>query len=245
MTKLRQSYRWVWLAFAVIAVIGLPLLVMRALVGAGVIDTLVVTLETPATGAVVYASTLSVSGRTEGVANAVLVVVEPVQPSVTFTGYTDTAPVVDGRFTVQFIPAYDGPPLEMAVRVYPSNDVERQNLKAEASFILASIAERPAGSYVDVLTPQPSDEVGGDEIGVSGRASGVVSGTLVVVLVDSNGAVLDTQNVVIPTANQLDDVPWMVGLKPAGAEGNAIIRVSDSDGTLYHTIPVILSEAAG
>lgn len=245
MTKLRQSYRWVWLAFAVIALVGLPLLVVRALIGAGVIDTLVVTLETPAAGTVVYTSTLTVSGQTEGVASAVMVWVQPVQTTPTFTGYTDVAPVVDGRFSVQFIPAYDGPPLEMVVRVYAMNDEQRATPKAESQFILASVAERPEGTYVDVLTPQTSDEVGGDEIGVSGRASGVPDETLIVTLTDSNGVTIDTQTIQLPVTNALDDVPWAVGLKPGATIGNAVIRVSGTDGTLYHTIPVIVSTAAG
>lgn len=245
MTKIRGAYRWAWLAFAVIAIVGLPLLVMRALVGAGIIDTLTVTLESPATGTVVYASTLTISGRTEGVADAVLIVVEPVQPSPTFIGYNDTARVIDGKFNTQLIPAYDGPPVEMVVRVYGVNDSERQTVKAESTLILASIADRPEGVYVDVLSPQVSDGVGGDEIGVNGRASGVPDGTLIIELVNSNGGVVDTQTLILPVSNLLDDVPWSIGLKPASTTGNAIVRITGADGTIYHNIPVVVSEAAG
>jgi len=235
----------VWLAFAVVALVGLPLLVIRGLIGAGVIDTLSVKLDTPAQGTVVYASSLTVSGQTEGVGSAVMVYVEPSILTPTFTGYSYAPEVVDGRFSVDFIPAYDGPPLQMVVRVYGVSDVERETLKAESTFILATVAERPAGMYVDVLTPQPGDEAGGDVIGVSGRASGVVGGVLTVVLVDSNAAVMDTQTVTLQTANLLDDVPWQANLKPGDGKGNAIIRVIGADGTVYQTIPVILSSAAG
>lgn len=245
MKRLRGSYRWAWLIFAVVALVGLPALVIRSLMVAGVIDTLTVTLETPAPGAVVYASTLTVTGRTEGFASAVWVEAVPLEPSATFTGYREAAPLVDGRFTLQFIPAYDGVPVPMAVRVYAVTDAERQTPKAEAEFTLASSAERPDGVYVDVLSPQTGDEAGGDLIRVEGRASGVPSGALVVELVDSNGQTLDSQTVTLRAANLLDDVPWQAALNPGEVAGSAIINVRGADGTPYQTVPVTLSAAAG
>jgi|GEM_PF-1880330 len=245
MKQVRGSYRWMWLAFAVVALVGLPLLVTRALIGAGVIDTLNVMLDTPVDGAVVYNSTLTVSGQTEGVGNVVMVYVEPSQPTPTFTGYSYAADVINGRFSVDFIPAYDGSPLQMVVSVYRVNDIAREMLKAKSVFILATAAERPDGVYVDVLAPQPGDEAGGDLIGVSGRASGVVGGALTVELSDSNAQIIDTRTITLQTTNLLDDVPWLANLKPRDAKGNAIIRIKGADGTLYQTIPVILSSAAG
>jgi len=218
-----KRYRWLWLAFAVVVVVGLPLLVIRALIGAGIIDTLSVMLNTPTRGAVVYDSILTVSGQTEGVGNAVMIYVEPSQASPTFPGYSYASEVVDGRFSVDFIPAYNGSPLEMVVRVYGVNDVARETLKAESVFVLATSDERPDGVYVDVLTPQPGDEVGGDVIGVSGRASGIMGGVLTVTLVDSNAVVMDTQTVTLQVVNLLDDVPWQANLKPADGKRNAII----------------------
>jgi len=129
--------------------------------------------------------------------------------------------------------------------VYRVNDIAREMLKAKSVFILATAAERPDGVYVDVLAPQPGDEAGGDLIGVSGRASGVVGGALTVELSDSNAQIIDTRTITLQTTNLLDDVPWLANLKPRDAKGNAIIRIKGADGTLYQTIPVILSSAAG
>jgi hypothetical protein len=189
---------------------------------------------------------LTVRGTTEGIASAVVVEVVPVVPSATFAGYTDLAPLtVDGRFAVQFVPTYDGPPVEMLARVYAVNDTARTAPKAEARFTLAALADRPTGEYVDVLTPLEGVEVGGDLIEVSGRASGVAGGTLTVELVDSAGTTLDTVTLELPTDNLLDDVPWSAALRPAGVTGSALVRVSGADGLVYRTIPVVLSSAAG
>lgn len=237
-------YRRMWLLFAVVAALGLPALVIRTLMLTGVIDTLSVRLETPADGAVIYASTLTVAGVTEGVGSAVFVEVVPAQPSATFIGYRDMPAVVDGRFVVQFVPSYDGPPIEMQVRVFNANDSARQTPKAAASFVLASVAERPDGAYIDILMPAAGDPVGGDEVGVRGRASGLAEGVLTVELVDSAGAVLDSQTVRLAAANPLDDVPWQVGLKPNGGSGSALVRVRAA-GLPEQVVPVVLSDAAG
>ena len=201
-----------------------------------------VTLDSPPDGAIVYSSALTVAGMAQGVNSGGFIVT-----------VTDTSGGViarhnarerDAAFSFEMIHRYSGEP-SMVTLTVTAADAPDDPPYVTRSVTLASPEHRPEGVYVDVLTPQMGDEIGGDEIDVRGRASGLEDRAFTVELVGGDGAVIDSVAVMLPPGYVTDDLPWQAVLDPGEATGSAIVRAVGSDGTEYALIPVILSAAAG
>lgn len=201
-----------------------------------------ITLVSPPDGAIIYSSTLTISGEAKGLNSGGFVI--------TVTG-TDgsiltrkVAPERDAEFEYELLHGYTGEPTA-AILSLTAADAPDDPPYVSVNLTLASLEHRPEGSYVDILTPSLGDEIGGDVILVQGRASGLATPTFTVELVGSDSIVVDAVEVVLPPGYVADDLPWNVALSPGTTTGSAIIRVVDSDGAQLSVVPVVLSSAAG
>ncbi|MBK9124507.1 MAG: hypothetical protein IPM16_15515 [Chloroflexi bacterium] len=201
-----------------------------------------VTLVSPPNGTVIYSSVVTVAGDAQGVNSGGLIVTVAVADGVVLTQQAVDAR--DGGFEIELVHPYAGPPTEATVSITAA-DAPDDPPYATASVTLASIEHRPEGTYIDVAVPQPGDEVGGDEIGVQGRASGLSERTFSVVLVGDDGAEIDRAEVTLPPSYLADELPWQAALTPGGATGSVLVQIITAQGDVLHTIPVILSGAAG
>lgn len=201
-----------------------------------------VTLDAPPDDTIVYSSALTVAGTTQGINSGGLIVT-----------VTDAAGGVIARHTVverdaafmfEMIHGYSGEPMPVTLTVSAA-DAPDDPPYMTRHVTLAAMAHRPEGVYVDVLTPQLGDEMGGDAIDVRGRASGLEDRAFRVELVGGDGAVIDAVEVGLPAGYVADDMPWRAALNPGDATGSAIVRVVGRDGTVFTLVPVVLSSAAG
>lgn len=229
------------------------LLVVVGLTGCGVLNpgptptpdplTGTVILTAPPEGAVIYASALYVAGTlTDSPANSLLIRLKEADGSMLAEASTV---VVDGAWSLELVHGYDSTtePLPVTVEVVPAAAPEA-GVFASRGILFAPLAERPEGTFVQIITPEQGTEVGGEELPVSGTASGIEGMRFTVDLVDSRGGILSSQVVELAGRYPLDELPWQVVLNPGETTGNAIIRITLPDGTTQN-IPVILTEAAG
>lgn len=202
----------------------------------------IVTLSSPANTSVIYASSVYVAGTTNS--NDALLIQLVLLDETILTETRLNNP--QGEFSTEIIHGYEGDPGEVLVRVLPADadPTAEQIILAETSILLASIEHRPEGAFADVLTPQAGDNIGGDRIEVTGRASGIENREFTVELVSSNGDVIDTQTVMLSSPYAVDDVPWRAELSLNTFTGSALIKVNFSD-DLQVDVPVVISSAAG
>lgn len=202
-----------------------------------------VTLVSPPDGSVIYSSVVTVAGEAQGINSGGLIVTVTDADGTILT--RQTLAVREGGFEVELVHPYAGPPVEARVSITAA-DAPDDPPYTVASVILASIEHRPEGTYIDVAVPQPGDEVGGDEIGIQGRVSGLRGErTFSVVLVGSDGAEIDRAVVTLPPAYFADELPWQAALTPGSATGSVLVQIVSAAGDVLVTIPVTLSGAAG
>lgn len=201
-----------------------------------------ITLDSPPDGAIIYSSALTVAGTAQGVNSGGFIVAVADASGAVIARHN--APERDAAFSFEMIHGYNGEPAPVTLKVTAA-DAPDDPAYLTRAFTLAGMEHRPEGVFVDVLTPQMGDEIGGDEIDVRGRASGLEDRAFTVELVGGDGAVIDSAEVVLPPGYIADDLPWQAVLNPGETTGSAIVRVVDSDGTEYGLVPVVLSSAAG
>jgi hypothetical protein len=201
-----------------------------------------VTLDSPPDGAIIYSSALTVAGTAQGVNSGGFIVT--VTDSAGRVIARKAAADRDSAFEYELVHGYSGEPIPVSVTVTDA-DAPADPPYATRSITLASIEHRPDGIYVDVLAPQLGDEIGGDEIQVHGRASGLAERTFTVELVGGDGAVITSAAVTLPPGYVADDLPWSAALQPGEATGSALVRVVAPDGAELSIVPVVLSQAAG
>lgn len=200
-----------------------------------------VTLTGPPDGAVIYASALRVSGTLADVDEKVLLV-RLSDPDATVISEASVNAEA-GDWAIELVHDYSGEPVEVLVEVLPA-DAPDAGVMAAASILMAGLEHRPDGAFGDVIFPNQGTAVGGDQIVVTGRASGLPDQTFTVELVASDGTVLDSQTVTLAGPFALDDLPWQVDLSLTDYTGNAVVTVRFSD-ELTETIAVLVTDAAG
>ena len=201
-----------------------------------------VTLDSPPDDAIIYSSALTVAGIAQGVnSGGFIATVTDASGAVIARHNTSER---DSAFSFEMIHGYSGEPAPVTLTVTAA-DAPDDPPYVTRMVTLAALDHRPEGVYVDVLTPQMGDEIGGDEIDVRGRASGLEDRAFIVELIGGDGAVIDSVEVVLPPGYITDDLPWQAAIDPGEATGSAILRVAGSDGTEFALIPVVLSAAAG
>lgn len=201
-----------------------------------------IVLQSPPDGAIIYSSALTVAGTAAGVNSGGFIITVTDETGAVLT--RKDAPDRDAPFSYELIHGYSGQPAVVTITLTAA-DAPEEPPYATTQVMLASLEHRPEGAYLDVLAPLQGEELGGDEITVHGRASGLAAPTFTVELVGSDGAVIASQVVTLPPSYIADDLPWQAMLKPAATTGSALIRISAPDGAVLATVPVVLSAAAG
>jgi hypothetical protein len=201
-----------------------------------------VSLITPPDGAVIYASALYVAGTLADVpSKALLVRLRTPGDEIIAEARVDA---VQGEWSMEIVHGYTGAPTPAVVEVLPF-DVPSAEPFSSAQILFAALEDRPEGMFVTLITPEDGREVGGDEVLVSGTASGIPERTFNVTLTNSSGQILDTQPVTLSGRYEIDEYPWEIPLQTQEYEGNAVLSVTTPDGEELAAISVIMSSAAG
>jgi hypothetical protein len=197
-------------------------------------------LLTPVDDSLIYASALAVTGTSDGVNQAGLLLTLADESGAVLSQATVAAD--QKTWAVELIHGYAGDRLPVMLNLRAADDPTAEPY-ATRSLTLAGFQHRPEGAFIDVFDPAPGVEVGGDEIGVSGRASGVGQ-TFTVQLVGSDGTILSESLVTLSSPYAVDDVPWQASLPTSGVTGSALIVIT-ADSVDTQRIPVVLSSSAG
>jgi hypothetical protein len=173
-----------------------------------------VSIDYPQDGTVIYAEEVSLSGKSTGVGQFRIELVNP--DNKVIAGETVT-PGADGKWSLQLKHGYTGEPTEITLAARPVSGGDDYD---ERTIALAGAQYRPQGTFGTILEPGEGGTAGGDEISVSGSASGVFENTLTVEL-SGGGKVISQQNVTLVNPGVVDEVPWIVSLPTNGYTGPA------------------------
>ncbi len=184
-----------------------------------------VSIDAPENGAIIYAETMYVSGTGENLPDAgfLLEVVLASGEQLTET----TIQPEDTEWQVELIHGYDGDPMEAQIFARPVGDTQGEY--DVETIAVSSQENRPDGTFGAILSPGAGVTLGGDEIEVSGTASGLFENTLIVVLEDADGSVLDEAILTVYNPNIIDEMVWSTSLERDGYTGEATIRAYYQD----------------
>jgi hypothetical protein len=113
---------------------------------------------------------------------------------------------------------------------------------------LADMANRPSGTFGSIITPADGDQVGGDTILVSGRASGIVGDKIQLVLQSGDGTTV-IHDVVINNPYGVDDVLWQTDLSLTGLSGSVTLTAyftpSTDPNPILTRVTLVITQVAG
>lgn len=205
-----------------------------------------VNVETPQDGSIIYAELLYVSGTARDL--------PPEGFRLQLVGsdeellFEQSVRVEGERWQVEIPHGFSGVPSEAALYILPADPVVEGDYGV-ISLALASLDQRPEGSFATIRAPGAGAVVGGDEILTYGTASGLFENTFILRL-EQDGAVIDEQIITINNPYFVDDVSWTASLRTQGRSGNATIRavyISAMDGSenILAEVAVLLTTEAG
>jgi hypothetical protein len=207
-----------------------------------------VDILSPLAGTTVYAEVLLVRGTAQGL------------PNNTFTlevvGIDDeiiarsTVIVSDGQWSVELPHSYSGEPMEVSLYALPSDaDLTSQQHYDTAAVVLAGLSYRPEGTFGTITAPVGGTTVGGELVPVSGTASGLFEGTLLLGIYAADGT--EISRLVLTLEGQpYDLVPWTADLPTNAYTGLAEIRAfyqqaSDGKPVVIASVQVTVTPEAG
>jgi hypothetical protein len=206
-----------------------------------------VEIEVPENGAIIYAETMFISGTASDLPDGgfqLEVVTASGEQLVETTVQPD-----DGSWQVELVHGYEGDPMEAQIFALPVDTTIQGEYDVE-TIAVSSQDNRPEGTFGSIISPGEGVTLGGDSIEVSGTASGLFENTLVVVLEDAEGSVLDEEILTITNPYFIDEMVWSATLETDGYTGEATIRAyyqdaQDGDEVTLDEVTFTLQVAAG
>ncbi len=202
----------------------------------------------PPDGTTVYAEALSLRGTAQGLAgNTFTVEVVGVDDEIIARS---SVTVTDGQWAVELPHGYGGEPMEVSIYALPSDVDLTSDLRYDVgTVVLAGLSYRPEGTFGSITSPAVGDSVGGEYILVTGTASGLFEGTLLLGLYDPDG--IEISRTVLTIEDQYYNlVPWSAELPTNSYTGVAEIRAfyeqaSDGKPVIIASIQVTVTQEAG
>ncbi|MFN8375852.1 MAG: Gmad2 immunoglobulin-like domain-containing protein [Anaerolineae bacterium] len=202
----------------------------------------------PPNGTTVYAEALTLRGTAQGLAsNSFILEVVGVDDEIIARS---TVTVTDGQWAVELPHNYSGEPIETAIYALPPDADLTSELRYDVgTIVLAGLSYRPEGTFGTITSPPSGNTVGGEFVPVSGTASGLFEGTLLVGMYGSDGA--EISRIVLTIDDQFYNlVPWTAELPTNGYTGTAEIRAfyqqaSDGKAEIIASVQVTVTPEAG
>lgn len=197
-----------------------------------------VSLLVPQPGTTYYAETLTVRGTASDL------------PATGFVlrlllNNTDTAMLLSvtpqGNEWSVLIPFERTEPAALLLR---AESTDGSHIYAETSAALAPLADRPAGTYGTIFSPETAQIVGGEQLQVRGVVAGQLSDSVQLTATDENGQVFASATILLPVLTPLDEIPFTVDLVTDGTRGPVILRLLDGTAVLDETA-IMVSDVAG
>ncbi len=201
-----------------------------------------VTINTPASGALIYAEVLQIAGTATGLpANQfLLTLVGPDEVELA----RSIISVNEGRWQVELPHTYQDVPIEVAITA-KSPDPNISTPYAVGLIALGGLDYRPEGTYGYITFPPAGSSVGGDSVQVEGLASGLPDNRLAVRLRDTDLQIINEQIVSIYNPYFVDEMPWTAEVATNNYTGPASLEILQDNDTILSSITLNLETAAG
>ncbi|NWF67830.1 MAG: hypothetical protein HXY40_01970 [Chloroflexi bacterium] len=203
----------------------------------------------PPDGTTVYAEAIYVQGSAQGVPNNTF--------ALEVVGADDqiiarsTVIVTDGQWTVELPHTYTGEPMEATIYAIPDNtDLSIAQTYASATIIIAGMSYRPEGVFGSITSPATGSTIGGDNLTVTGTASGLYQGTLLLGLFAPDGAQISQIVIAVFNPYFTDAVLWTGEVPTNGYTGAAELRAyyqqaSDGKDVTLASVQITITAVAG
>ncbi len=193
-----------------------------------------VQIITPQTGSILYSPTLYISGTAVNVpASGFILRAISADDAV----IAEITIVPDGEnWSVELTHTRPTEPTEITLYALPVGDVVGDY--DVVSIVLSLEDERPEGTFGMILAPFENDEMGGDVIPVYGTASGLFENTLIVVLEQPDGTLIQEQVITVNNPGIIDEVPWTAEIPTDDYTGAAVIRAYYQDANTGEKITI-------
>lgn len=203
----------------------------------------------PQSGAVIYAESVTISGTALIDPAIEQFRLQIITPSDEILSDTVVDVSSDGSWSTEIIHGYTGDPIETLIMALPIDESLTGDYDIE-SVVISSIDNRPDGVFGMIMAPANDSSVGGDEIQVSGTASGLFEGTLLVTLEQPDGTPITEEVLTVFNPGIIDEVIWSADIETAGFTGSAVIRIhyqdaATGDDVTLDSVDITLTTTAG
>lgn len=203
-----------------------------------------INITNPLTGSSIFAEALYVAGTAEDLPGDSfhLRVVTADEAVLVKTNVT----VEDGAWSVELIHEYDGVPNEALIIA----EDEQGNQYDVESVLIASMDNRPQGTFGVILSPQEESVVGGDQVEVMGTGSGLFENTLILQLTEPGGEIITEVILTLDNPYFIDERVWVADVETNGHTGPAVLLIGYQDARTGDFVTldehaIMLSVAAG
>lgn len=157
-----------------------------------------------------------------------------------------TAPIITqfGMWAIEIPrPSYIG---EATIEIVSA--IDSTVIYEQIPVFLGDSANRLNGTFGSLITPSDGEQIGGDTILVSGRASGVMSNKIQLVLQSGDGTTA-IHEVILNHPYALDDMYWQTDLPLAGLTGSVTLTAyftsPDAPDPIFSRVTLVITQVAG
>ncbi|MCA9913418.1 MAG: hypothetical protein KC496_08710 [Anaerolineae bacterium] len=203
-----------------------------------------VNITSPLTGSSIFAEAIYIAGTAQGIPDdrfhLRVVTIDEV-----ILAETDII-IENNAWSVELIHEYDGVPNEALIIAEDGNG----NQYDAESVLIASMENRPQGTFGIIISPQEDAVVGGDQIEVMGTGSGLFENTLFLQLANPDGEIITEIVITLDNPYFVDERVWVADVNTEGHTGPAELRIGyqDAESGDFITLDeqaIMLSVAAG
>lgn len=207
-----------------------------------------VEITLPPSGAVIYAEVIYLSGTANNIP-AEGFQLQLIAPDDSIIAEATVPQPETEEWAINIVHNYVGDPSEINIvaKSVNSNNVLAYDIE---TILLATMDNRPDGTFGEITAPSEGTSIGGDSLLVSGHGSGFFENTFVLILETLDGEVLEEVIVMLNNPNFVDDMPWQAEIPRGDFIGNARIRMTYQDmesGNIItlDSIDIVVSTVAG
>ncbi|GAB5490663.1 MAG: hypothetical protein Phog2KO_08780 [Phototrophicaceae bacterium] len=202
----------------------------------------------PPSGAVIYAEVIYLSGTASDIP-AEGFQIQLIAPDDSIIAEATVPHPETEEWSISIVHNYAGDPSEINI-VAKSVDSSNTLSYDIESIILATMDNRPDGTFGEITSPDEGTSIGGDSLLVSGHGSGFFENTFSLILETLDGEIIEEIPVTLNNPNFVDDMPWQAEIPRGDFIGNARIRMAyqdmeSGDTITLDSIDIVVSTVAG
>jgi hypothetical protein len=195
----------------------------------------------PSAGDTLYAELIYIAGDIQSAPQTLRAQLRDIDENILIT-----APIMTqfGKWSIEMLrPNYIG---EATIEILSA--IDPAVIHETIPVFLGDSTTRPSGTFGSLITPTDGEQIGGDTILVSGRASGVLDGKIQLVLRSGDGTTA-IHEVILNHPHALDDIFWQTDLPLAGLTGSVTLTAyftsPDAPDPILSRVTLVITQVAG